>query len=101
MKQVTAQKILSQNMLDEIKYVKENAAKVAAGNCPQVPVLCLLAKDKANLKRIPGWGKIHRDYFAGNQQAVFLELDCGHYLHREKPDEVVKAIETFINGRNG
>lgn len=97
MKQLTTQQLLSPNMVDEINYIKPNAEKVAAGNCPQVPVLCILANDKGNLKSVPSWGKIHREYFASNPQAEFLVLDCGHYVHSEEPEKVAKAIEEFVN----
>lgn len=97
MKQLTAQQLLSQNMINEIKYVKPNAEKVAAGKCPQMPVLCILATDKGNLKTVPSWGKVHREYFSSNQQATFLVMDCGHYVHTEEPEKVAKAIEEFVN----
>lgn len=97
MKQITAQQLLSKNMVSEINYVKANAKKVAAGACPQISVLCILADDKNNLKKIPSWGKIHKEYFAANQQTEFLELNCGHYVHNEEPERVAKAIEEFVN----
>lgn len=97
MKQITAQQILSQNIVDETKFVYKNAKKVAAGNCPQVPVLCILANDKGVLKNTPSWGKVHREYFAANRQTEFLELDCGHYVHCEEPEKVAQAMKEFIH----
>jgi len=79
-------------MIDEINYVKENALKVASGRCPTVPLLCYLSNDKANLKRIPMWGKIHHDYFVNNSQAEFIDLECGHYVHREAPQRIADTI---------
>ncbi|MGM0216748.1 alpha/beta fold hydrolase [Enterococcus sp. AZ109] len=96
MKAVIRQKILSQNMLDEIHYVKDNGKKVAEGECPQLPVLCFLADDPANLKRIPLWGKMHRDYFASNHQAEFVDLSCGHYIHREEPERIAQEMRQFL-----
>ncbi len=97
MKQITAQQLLSKNMVDEIHYVQSNAEKTAAGKCPQIPVLCILSNDKGNLKTVPRWGAVHREYFAGNQQTEFVELACGHYVHSEQPEQVAKAIEAFIH----
>ena len=75
---------------------KNNARKVSLGTCPTVPVLCFLSKDKGNLKRIPLWGKIHHDYFKTNDQVKFLDLLCGHYVHREMPEIIAASIEEFL-----
>jgi len=89
---ITSKQLLSKNMIDEIRYVRNNANKVAAGECPSIPLLCYLSNDKANLKRIPDWGTIHREYFAGNNQAQFIDLKCGHYVHREVPQTIADTI---------
>ena len=93
---IISKQLLSKNMIDEIKYVKQNARKVNSGTCPTVPVLCFLSKDKGNLKRIPLWGKIHHDYFKTNDQVKFLDLLCGHYVHREMPEIIAASIEEFL-----
>ena len=92
MKYIISNQLLSKNMIDEINYVKENALKVASRRCPTVPLLCYLSNDKANLKRVPMWGKIHHDYFADNSQAKFIDLECGHYVHREAPQRIADTI---------
>lgn len=96
MRRVVAKQLLSKNMIDEISYVKGNARKVAAGACPAVPLLCILSQDRANLKRIPCWGRAQRDYFAANSRAEFLALPCGHYVHREAPERIAEAIVQFL-----
>lgn len=97
MREIVSRQLLSKNMLEEVKYVKQNAKEVAVGKCPQVPVLCCLSADKANLKRIPSWGKAQRDYFSPNDQTQFLELTCGHYVHREDPETIAKSIIHFLD----
>ena len=93
---ITLNQLLSKNMIDEIGFVKQNADKVGAGECPSLPVLCFLSNDKRSLKRIPSWGKIHRDYFAVNSQVEFIDLPCGHYVHREEPELIAKRIMEFL-----
>lgn len=92
MKYIISKQLLSKNMIDEAGYVKENASKVAKGQCPLVPLLCCLSNDKKSLKQIPSWGKAHREYFSASPKARFLELQCGHYVHREAPEKIAKAI---------
>lgn len=96
MRSIVSKQLLSKNMIDESGYVKENARKVADNECPCHPVLCCLSNDKQILKRIPIWGKAHHDYFAGNPNITFIEIPCGHYLHREKPETTAKSILEFL-----
>jgi len=42
------------------------------------------------------WGKIHHDYFADNSQAKFIDLECGHYVHREAPQRIADTIGQMI-----
>ena len=97
MRYISAKQLMSKNMMDEIKYVKGNAKKVAAGECPPVPLLCFLSSDKEIAKKIPVWGEIHRDYFAANSLAQFVDLPCGHYVHREEPKMISEAILDFLS----
>lgn len=94
---ITSAQLLSKNMIDEISYVKQNAYKVGAGECPTIPVLCFLSDDKGIMKQIPTWGKIHREYFKTNSQVKFIDLRCGHYVHREAPEMIAKLIMDFID----
>lgn len=92
MRSIISKQLLSQNMIDEIEYVKENARKVAKGKCPVIPLLCFLSDDKGILKSMPTWGKVHREYFEANDQAQFIQLHCDHYVHNEAPQDIADAI---------
>lgn len=96
MQSIMVKQLLSQNMIDESSYVKENARKVTGRDCPSIPVLCCLSTDKSILKRIPSWGQAHRDYFASNGSVEFSELPCGHYVHREAPEILAESIVRFL-----
>lgn len=96
MQYIISRQLLSKNMIDEIGYVKVNARKIEQGKCPSVPVLCFLSNDKENLKRIPTWGPVHHNYFLSNDQITFIDLSCGHYVHREEPETIAQAIIQFL-----
>lgn len=96
MYRITSEQMLSKNMVDEIHYMKQNARKVGSDKVPTLPVLCFLSYDKANLKQIPSWGKIHREYFAENSQVEYINLSCGHYVHREAPEVIARAVMEFL-----
>ena len=93
---ITSKQLLSKNMIDEIGYVKQNACKVGSGDTPLLPVLCFLSYAKGNLKQIPTWGKIQQEYFSMNHQVKFVDLPCGHYVHREEPQMIAETIEEFL-----
>lgn len=93
---IISTQMLSKNMVDEIYCMKQNAHKVGSGKVPVLPVLCFLSYNKANLKQIPSWGKIHREYFAENSRVEYINLLCGHYVHREEPRIIAKSIMEFV-----
>ena len=43
------------------------------------------------------WISIHEDYINGLTNGVIIYLDCGHYVHVERPDEVAAGIEAFAD----
>ena len=94
---IISKQVLSRNMIDEIHYVKRNAQRVANGICPSIPVLCCLSKNKKSLKHIPLWGKAHHEYFTVNNKVKFLELSCGHYVHREAPGIISRQIAKLFS----
>lgn len=96
MRMVSANQLLSKNVVSEADCVKENARIVAQGKTPEAPVLCLLATGKRSMQSSPAWGTAHREYFGGNSRTTFVELPCGHYIHAEKPEAVACEIVRFL-----
>ncbi|MBR1797435.1 MAG: alpha/beta hydrolase [Clostridiales bacterium] len=71
------------------------------GPIPDVPTL-LLVSDGSMMAPVFGsdytsiWRQIHRNYIDLISNGDIIELDCGHYLHAERPEEVSAAMISFI-----
>ena len=79
----------------EASAAKENAALVASGDKPDVPMLLFLSE-----KKLDGsnelWKNIAYDYADDLSSVVFVELDCGHYIHHYEPEKIAEEIKAFI-----
>ena len=67
------QKTATVTMIDEVKAVKQNAS---------------FTKEK--------WRSIPENYISGCDNARYIELDCPHYVHDYKYDEISNEIRKFI-----
>ena len=70
------------------------------GPIPDVPTLFFVS-DGSVMKQImdPGdWVKIHENYISQVNKGELVCLDCGHYVHAEKSDEVAASMISFIEG---
>lgn len=46
------------------------------------------------------WIDAMHDYADGLTDAQVIELNCGHMVAEEKPDEIAEAMRTFIEDLN-
>ena len=80
----------------EASVAKENAALVASGDKPDVPMLLFLSE-----KKLDGsnelWKNIAYDYADGLSTVAFVELDCGHYIFHYEPEKIAEEIKAFLN----
>ena len=65
---------------------------------PDIPTLFFVSDGSvmSQLMDADTWISIHEDYINGLTNGVIIYLDCGHYVHVERPDEVASGIETFV-----
>ncbi|MBO4242915.1 MAG: alpha/beta hydrolase [Clostridiales bacterium] len=72
------------------------------GPIPDVPTL-MIVSDGTVMKPVYGddcteiWRSIHEDYVSRVTVGDIIELDCGHYVHAEMPDQVAAGIEEFLD----
>ena len=75
------------------------------GPVPDVPTLLFTSNDEAMLSRaygsIENWRGIHENYIAKVTHGKLVSLNCGHYLHAEKPEEVAAEMTSFIDSLKG
>ena len=84
-------------MMNEYKIVKENANIVKENGVPKVPMLLFVSNGSGTGFNEQTWRSIPKDYISGLDHASYIELDCPHYVHDYKYDEISKEIRNFIN----
>ena len=91
------QKTATVTMIDEVKAVKQNANIVKENGIPQVPMLLFISDGSGGTSFTKEkWRSIPENYISGCDNARYIELDCPHYVHDYKYDEISKEIREFI-----
>lgn len=85
-------------MINEAKVVKDNANAVKKNGIPQVPMLLFISDGSGGTGFTKeNWRSIPKEYISGSDNASYIELDCPHYVHDYKFEEISKEIRNFIN----
>ena len=91
------QRTATETMIDEVKAVKVNANIVKENGMPQVPMLLLISDGSGGTGFTKEkWRSIPEKYISGHANASYIELDCPHYIHDYKYEEISKEIRNFI-----
>ena len=88
----------SATMISESEWAPKNLETISANPAPDVPMIFFTAKDQASIMFLNNpekYFEVSRNYT--NNQAKYVELDCGHYVHVEKPDIIAEEILEFTD----
>lgn len=85
------------NMLKEIDYLEENAEKVQQNPAPVETPMYFFISDGQEVTDAD-WREILSNYISNVNFGKYRYLDCGHYLHHEKPGLIAGEIEAFLGG---
>lgn len=91
------QKTATVTMIDEAIDVKKNAGIVKENGIPQVPMLLFISDGSGGTGFTKErWRSIPEEYISGCDDADYIELDCPHYVHDYKYEEISREIKNFI-----
>ncbi len=85
-------KTLNRTMLNEMLAVRENAARVAAGASPEVPMLLFVSDGEDTGFSQEDWREMQRSFVAAHPDRELITLDCGHYVHDFAYETIADAI---------
>lgn len=69
-------------MINETKKIKENANIVKTYGVPQVPMLLFISNGSGGTGfDEKTWRSIPKEYISKSDNAIYMELDCPHYVH--------------------
>lgn len=83
------------NMNEEVRMIKQNAAKVAKLGIPEVPMYFFIS----NGEELPveNWQTYLISYIESVKMGQYQILDGGHYIHNTDPDRIAEESMKFIN----
>ena len=79
---------------DEGTHLADAINEINSADKPDVPTLLFLSDGKETNGQV--WIDAMHDYADGLTDAKIIELDCGHMVTTEKPDEIAAAMREFI-----
>lgn len=92
------QRTATATMINEGKYVKDNAKLVKENGIPQVPMLLFISDGSGGTGFTEErWRSITKEYFSKNDNVDIIDLDCPHYIQDHKYREISEEIKSFIN----
>lgn len=92
------QRTATVTMINEAKVVKDNANVVKENGIPQLPMLLFISDGSGGTGfNEEKWRSIPKEYITGSDNAIYIELDCPHYVHDYEYEEISKEIRNFIN----
>lgn len=93
---ITYRKTLTPEVVEEITYIDQGAKQVLEQPLPKVPML-LFASDGSEGTGYSKeeWRKFQKD-FADKTNAKLIYLDCGHYVHDYKYQEIAQEMKEFL-----
>ena len=95
-KALTFRKFANKNVEDEITHLADAIEEINSADKPDVPTLLFLSDGKETGGQT--WIDAMHDYADGLTDARVIELNCGHMVTEEKPDEIAAAMREFIAG---
>ncbi len=87
---------LTSDMLAEMESIKENAAKVGAGDVPQLPMLFFCSNGEGTAMDKAQWVGYPSEYLRGVENGQLIELDCPHYIHDYEYLRISEEIKSFL-----
>jgi len=81
----------------EIDYLLDNSHAVSDGGVVSVPIKLLVANKQATPELSIKW-KDRQERFAKTHQLPIKYFEAGHFIHRDKPEEVANEIREFVKG---
>ena len=85
-------------MINEAKEIKESTSVVKAYGVPQVPMLLFISNGSGGTGfDEKTWRTIPKEYISKSDSAIYIELDCPHYVHDYMYEEISSEIKNFFN----
>lgn len=82
---------LTSTMIKEVQEIKDNAKIVDEGGAPSCPMLLFISNGQGTGWDTETWRKVQINYIRNIENAKYIELDCSHYVHDYKYEEMINS----------
>lgn len=93
LKALTIRKYSNKNFDNECTHIADALDEINSAAKPDLPTLLFLSSTEGQV-----WEDAMHDYADGLTDVKVIQLDCGHMVAEEKPDEISGAMREFIAG---
>ena len=82
-------------VINEGLAIPDAVKKIDGVPKPNIPMLMYVSDGKET--GVEKWVDIQKEYASELSNATVIELDCGHYVHNHKQEQISKEMKEFIN----
>ena len=90
------EKTATTTMLNEVKWIKENAKTVQNNGMPQVPMLLFVSNGIGTGWNEDAWREYQNSYLENVENGKLINLDCPHYIHDYEYNTISEEIRVFL-----
>lgn len=90
------EKTATTTMLNEVKWIKENAEIVQNNGVPQVPMLLFVSNGSGTGWNEADWREYQNSYIKNVENGRLVSLDCPHYVHDYEYELISEEIKEFL-----
>ena len=90
------EKTATTTMLNEVKWIKENAEIVQNNGVPQVPMLLFVSNGSGTGWNEDAWREYQNSYVEIVENGRLVSLDCPHYVHDYEYELISEEIKVFL-----
>ena len=95
-KAIFYEKTATTTMLNEVKWIKENAKTVQNNGMPQVPMLLFVSNGIGTGWNEDAWREYQNSYLENVENSKLINLDCPHYIHDYEYNTISEEIRAFL-----
>lgn len=86
----------TKNMLNEVKFAKENEQTVSQGTIPTVPMLLFVSNGEGTGFSRETWQNFQKQFTKKQGNSQYIELHCSHNLHNIEYKRIAEEVKHFI-----
>lgn len=90
------EKTATTTMLNEVKWIKENAEIVQNKGVSQVPMLLFVSNGSGTGWNEDAWREYQNSYIENVENGRLVSLDCPHYVHDYEFELISEKIKEFL-----